>query len=68
VNLSVVDLSPVPEDGTATEAYQNTVEAARQAEELGYSRFWVAEHHAMADRIVFTIAISISSWAFSFSA
>ncbi|WP_135829405.1 LLM class flavin-dependent oxidoreductase [Halorussus halobius] len=54
MKLSVVDLSPVPEDGTATEAYANTVEAAKQAERLGYSRFWVAEHHAMADRIAGT--------------
>ncbi|WP_144900809.1 LLM class flavin-dependent oxidoreductase [Halobellus captivus] len=49
MKLSVVDLSPVPEGGTATEAYGNTVEAARQAEALGYSRFWVAEHHGMGN-------------------
>jgi luciferase family oxidoreductase group 1 len=49
MDLSVVDLSPVPADGTATDAYANTVEAARQAERLGYTRFWVAEHHGMAD-------------------
>jgi len=54
MDLSIVDLSPVPEGGTATEAYENTVEAARQAERLGYSRFWVAEHHAMADRLAGT--------------
>jgi luciferase family oxidoreductase group 1 len=54
MELSVVDLSPVPDDGTATDAYANTVEAARQAERLGYSRFWVAEHHGMADRIAGT--------------
>ncbi|UPV76882.1 LLM class flavin-dependent oxidoreductase (plasmid) [Halorussus limi] len=54
MDLSVVDLSPVPDDGTATDAYANTVEAAQQAERLGYSRFWVAEHHDMADRIAGT--------------
>lgn len=54
MELSVVDLSPVPDSGTATEAYANTVEAARQAEQLGYSRFWVAEHHGMADTIAGT--------------
>jgi len=54
MDLSLVDLSPVPEDGTATDAYQNTVEAAQQAERLGYERFWVAEHHAMADRVAGT--------------
>lgn len=46
MDLSVVDLSPVPTDGIASDAYANTVEAAQQAERLGYSRFWVAEHHA----------------------
>ncbi|ARS88580.1 LLM class flavin-dependent oxidoreductase [Natrarchaeobaculum aegyptiacum] len=54
MDLSVVDLSPVPYDGTATDAYANTLEAARQAEELGYERFWVAEHHGMADSIAGT--------------
>jgi len=54
MELSVVDLSPVPAGGTATGAYANTVEAARQAERLGYSRFWVAEHHGMADTLAGT--------------
>jgi luciferase family oxidoreductase group 1 len=54
MDLSVVDLSPVPAGGTATDAYANTVEAARQAERLGYERFWVAEHHGMADRLAGT--------------
>ena len=48
MDLSLVDLSPVPEGGTATDAYANTVETARQAERLGYSRVWLAEHHGMA--------------------
>ncbi|QLG50560.1 LLM class flavin-dependent oxidoreductase [Natrinema halophilum] len=54
MNLSIVDLAPVPDGGTATEAYENTVELARTAEELGYSRFWMAEHHGMADSIAST--------------
>ena len=54
MELSIVDLSPVPDDGTATDAYGNTVETAHQAERLGYSRFWVAEHHGMADAIAGT--------------
>jgi len=54
MDLSVVDLSPVPAGGTATDAYANTVETAKQAEELGFSRFWVAEHHGMADIIAGT--------------
>ncbi|WP_049972301.1 LLM class flavin-dependent oxidoreductase [Haladaptatus cibarius] len=54
MNLSVVDLSPVPDDGTATDAYGNTVATAQQAERLGYSRFWVAEHHGMASTLAGT--------------
>ncbi|NLV10178.1 LLM class flavin-dependent oxidoreductase [Halomicrobium sp. HM KBTZ05] len=54
MDLSVVDLSPVPNGGTATDAYANTVAAAQQAERLGYSRFWVAEHHGMGDRLAGT--------------
>ncbi|RQG98067.1 LLM class flavin-dependent oxidoreductase [Natrarchaeobius chitinivorans] len=54
MELSIVDLSPVPEGGTATDAYENTVELAAQAERLGYARVWVAEHHGMADTIAGT--------------
>lgn len=54
MDLSIVDLSPVPAGGSATGAYENTVRAARQAEALGYSRFWVAEHHGMASRLAGT--------------
>ncbi|MFC4408342.1 LLM class flavin-dependent oxidoreductase [Haloarchaeobius iranensis] len=54
MDLSIVDLSPVPDGGTAGEAYANTVQAAKQAERLGYERFWVAEHHGMAERLAGT--------------
>ena len=54
MDLSLVDLSPVPEGGTATDAYANTVETVTQAERLGYSRAWVAEHHGMANTLAGT--------------
>ncbi|ELZ39918.1 LLM class flavin-dependent oxidoreductase [Halorubrum tebenquichense] len=54
MDLSVVDLSPVPRGGTAADAFANTVDAARHAERLGYERFWVAEHHGMGDRLAGT--------------
>lgn len=54
MNLSVVDLSPVPAGGTAADAYRNTIEAAEQAERLGYDRFWVAEHHGRGDTLAGT--------------
>jgi len=43
--LSVLDLVPVPPGGTASDAFRNSVELARLTEELGYRRYWVAEHH-----------------------
>ena len=45
--LSVLDLSPVAAGTTAGQALRQTTELARRAEELGYRRFWVAEHHNM---------------------
>ncbi|AXQ27231.1 LLM class flavin-dependent oxidoreductase [Solimonas sp. K1W22B-7] len=45
--LSVLDLAPVPEGGTAAEALRRTVELARLADLLGYTRYWFAEHHGM---------------------
>ncbi|MFZ1742595.1 MAG: LLM class flavin-dependent oxidoreductase, partial [Pontixanthobacter sp.] len=45
--LSVLDLVPVREGGTLTEAYAASADLARTAEQHGYTRFWVAEHHAM---------------------
>jgi luciferase family oxidoreductase group 1 len=47
VPLSVLDLSPVAAGTTSGQALQNTTELARRTEELGYRRFWVAEHHNM---------------------
>ncbi len=47
VPLSVLDLSPVAAGTTVGQALRQTTELARRAEELGYRRFWVAEHHNM---------------------
>jgi alkanesulfonate monooxygenase SsuD/methylene tetrahydromethanopterin reductase-like flavin-dependent oxidoreductase (luciferase family) len=47
VPLSVLDLAPVPDGGTAGDALRATVDLARHAERLGFRRFWVAEHHNM---------------------
>ncbi|WAA10064.1 LLM class flavin-dependent oxidoreductase [Fervidibacillus albus] len=43
--LSILDQSPISEGKTAKEALQETVELAVRAEEWGYKRFWVSEHH-----------------------
>src|SRR5918998_5751692 len=45
--VSVLDLAQIPEGGTARTALHRSRELARRAEELGYHRFWLAEHHNM---------------------
>jgi luciferase family oxidoreductase group 1 len=46
VQLSVLDQSPIVHDGTPREAVGATIALAKRAEELGYHRYWLAEHHA----------------------
>jgi luciferase family oxidoreductase group 1 len=45
MRLSVLDQSPIPEGSTGADALHNTIDLARLADELGYHRYWVAEHH-----------------------
>ncbi|MGW1278287.1 LLM class flavin-dependent oxidoreductase [Streptomyces tsukubensis] len=47
VPLSVLDLVTVGEGRTATDALRTSVALARLAEDRGYHRHWVAEHHSM---------------------
>jgi luciferase family oxidoreductase group 1 len=47
IPFSVLDLSPICQDGTAADAFRNTLDLARHAERLGYNRYWLAEHHNM---------------------
>lgn len=48
MKLSILDQAPISEGQTAAEAINNTIDLARLADKLGYSRYWVAEHHSMA--------------------
>jgi luciferase family oxidoreductase group 1 len=48
VPLSVLDLSPVGVGVTPSQAIRDSIELARTAEELGFTRYWFAEHHNMA--------------------
>jgi len=47
VQLSVLDLVPVRSDQSTADAFAATVRLAKVADELGYTRYWVAEHHNM---------------------
>jgi luciferase family oxidoreductase group 1 len=43
--LSVLDLSPVASGSSGATALRNSLDLAQQADRLGYTRYWVAEHH-----------------------
>jgi luciferase family oxidoreductase group 1 len=45
VLVSVLDQSPISEGSTGADALANTLDLARLTDQLGYHRYWVAEHH-----------------------
>ena len=47
VPYSLLDLAPVTEGNDIGQAFANTLDLARNAERLGYHRYWLAEHHNM---------------------
>ena len=47
IPLSVLDLVPVPEGATPSDAFANSRDLARHADDWGYTRYWLAEHHNM---------------------
>jgi luciferase family oxidoreductase group 1 len=47
IPLSILDLVPITQGSTARDALHRSLDLARNAERLGYNRFWVAEHHNM---------------------
>lgn len=48
IPLGILDMSPVLEGVSVEEALQQSVRLAQMAEEQGYERFWLSEHHDMA--------------------
>jgi len=46
LQLGVLDQSPVASNSNPVEAMKNTITLARAADRLGFSRYWVAEHHS----------------------
>jgi luciferase family oxidoreductase group 1 len=47
LKLSVLDLAPIVLGSTAREALRQSADLAQAAERLGYTRYWMAEHHSM---------------------
>src|SRR6202011_1334240 len=47
MRLSVLDLVPVRVDQSTSDALAATLRLAQTADRLGYTRYWVAEHHNM---------------------
>lgn len=47
VSFSVLDLAPIIEEGTPSDSLRNSLNLAQHAEQWGYKRYWVAEHHSM---------------------
>ena len=47
MRVSVLDTSPIVQGSTAREALRNSLDLAMLAEELGFHRYWVPEHHSM---------------------
>ncbi|HEX8311130.1 MAG TPA: LLM class flavin-dependent oxidoreductase [Chthoniobacteraceae bacterium] len=45
---SVLDLSPIIQGGDAARSFRNTLDLAQHAENWGYHRYWLAEHHNIA--------------------
>jgi luciferase family oxidoreductase group 1 len=47
LRLSVLDQSPVPAGSAPSQALANSLDLARHVDQLGYTRLWYSEHHAM---------------------
>ena len=45
MKLSILDYVPIFENRNASDALNHSIELAQLAEQLGYERYWVAEHH-----------------------
>lgn len=48
IKLSILDQSPISSGKTAGEALQESMKLAQMGEELGYTRYWIAEHHDLS--------------------
>jgi luciferase family oxidoreductase group 1 len=60
VPISILDLSPIVQGGTAADALHRSLDLARHAERWGYRRFWLAEHHNMPGIASAATAVAIA--------
>jgi len=58
--VSILDLAPIVQGGSAAAALRNSLDLAQHAERWGYNRFWLAEHHNMAGIASAATAVVIS--------
>ncbi|MCD8503534.1 MAG: LLM class flavin-dependent oxidoreductase [Burkholderiaceae bacterium] len=56
---SILDLSPIPEGSTPGQALANSLSLAQHADNLGYKRYWLAEHHNMTGNASSATAVVI---------
>ncbi len=47
IGVSVLDLVPIVAGKTAADSFKNSLDLAQQVEKLGFTRYWLAEHHNM---------------------
>ena len=63
IPYSILDLAPIVEGGDAAQALRCSLDLARHAEQWGYHRYWVAEHHGMPGVASAATAVVISHLA-----
>src|SRR3954465_5418609 len=59
VPFSILDLAFITEGSTPADALRNSLDLAQHAEEWGYRRFWLAEHHNMVGIASAATAVAI---------
>ena len=48
MKLSILDQSPIAANRTARQALHDSIGLAKLGEQLGYTRYWIAEHHHLS--------------------
>jgi luciferase family oxidoreductase group 1 len=59
IPYSILDLSPIPQGFTATDALHNSRDLAQHAEKWGFTRYWMAEHHTRTGNASSATAVAL---------